>query len=199
MRLFSMLILAVLAIVAIVVSRPVSAQAVSATTVDVSDRLSVASSNVQIAGAHRFFSALLVIQNVSGTIKHSWQITGTGGQYATQLTSASGTATTTPYVDSVTGFANGGGIESAAQSIFDFDTTNAQDASSASIAFPAFNSTGTALVVNATTRTINVNGSAITRTVLVFSNAATGALFSLNTTNIPSSTLISTRVWGFLN
>lgn len=175
------------------------AQAISATTVDVSDRLSVASSNVQIAGAHRFFAAVLVITNSGGTIKHYWAQTGTGGQYATQINGATGTATTTPLVDSSTGFANGGGIEAAAPSVFECDSLNAQDASSAMIATPIFNSAGVAVAVNAATRTINVNGVTKERPALFYTNATTGAAISLNTTNIPLGATIAVKVWGFVN
>lgn len=152
---------------------------------------------IATASDPRLFTALLVIANVAGTLKHHWEQTGVSGRYATQLAAASATPATTPLVDATTAFANGGGIEAATLSAFDCDVA-AQTSDTVLVALPIYNDSGTAVLVNATLRALDINSVTRTRAALVFSVATTGAAFSLNTTNIPTGKEIAVKVWGLM-
>lgn len=144
----------------------------------------------------------LWIQNNAGTLQHTF-ISDPGGaalsNYVSRINAASSSFTTTPTgADASTPMAAGGKIGSGSANFFWCDTAvqipvNAQMAVSIGT-----NSTGTAVNVQAQFSSLNINGVTRVRLALGFTNAATGAAFNLNTTNIPAGTFLKVVFYGKL-
>lgn len=162
--------------------------------------VSITDGNLTLKSA-LFQSVDIEVQNDGGTLKHrTWASYSGGGAptYGSKVVGASQTQTATPLVAAGVDFAAGWGINAAATNQLHANTAAAQVAVDvAGMAVIVLNSTGTAVNVELTLVSINVNGTTRLRPVLIFTNATSGAAFAIDTTNIPSGKILVTRVFGY--
>lgn len=142
------------------------------------------------------------LNNNAGTLRHRIGVLGAAGTAATyvdKITGASNSYGNTPTgADASTAFVNGVKIGSADTNTIYFDTAAQTQANFAGIATILFNSTGTRLTAWIFSHSININGTTRRRLAISFWDAATGAAFALNTTNIAASKSIQVTFLAFL-
>lgn len=145
---------------------------------------------------------LLRIENTAGTLQHAICSEGAGvtlGNYSSRIIGASDVLANTPTgADASTAFVSGGKIGSASPFIFWFDTAAQIPAEAQLLTAIVGNSTGTALTARPQFSSIDINGVTRLRLAFVFQDAATGATFNLNTTNIASGKVIWIQFRGKL-
>ena len=158
--------------------------------------------NTWMDGIQQTFT--LAITNDSGTLKH--QIIGDSSsstlpRSCTRIENASATLAVTPTVDSTTNFVTGVGILSGSTNQIVFDVEN-QTTYTAGVNLTAFieryNGNVSIPNVSAIRNFVNVNGQQITRVHLAFYNALSGAVWNINTTNIPSGTTLWVKFVGYI-
>ena len=144
-------------------------------------------------------SFYIILQNVSGTLKHKiqaeWIATGALGNFSDKITGAASGANTTPTVDGSTDFTAGVGVNGSAVVLNTAAQTSADAIGDANI---KYNSTGTDLTCSIYTTSRDVNGTTRIRPEVKFYNATTGAVFNLNTTNIATSKQIVVNVTAMI-
>lgn len=133
----------------------------------------------------------LLIANNGGTIQHKITAAGQTGVAGNWITSVSGESITyasTPTIGSGVNFTNGGGISSANNYEFVFNTGAEVAADSILFATITQNGTGTAYMVRPTIVNLNING--VTQNWLAFqlTNPTTGA-------NVSWATALGTATW----
>lgn len=164
----------------------------------------VLSNNIDaITGARTRQSGMFYIQNSAGTLQHAFynDITQSGGASATRIVgNTSGGFTNTPTgTDASTAFAAGAKVSTTDTNGVILNTAAQWNGDIDFEARIVQNTTTTALNVSVSFESFSVNGVAQYRPVLKFYNAATGAAFTLNTTNIGASTFIKVQFSGFLS
>jgi len=158
--------------------------------------------NTWMDGVQQTFT--LAITNDGGTLKH--QIIGdwasaTLPRSCTRITGASATLAATPTVNSTTNFVSGVGILDGFENQIAFDVEN-QNTYSVGINLAAFveRYDGNVSVpsVSAIRNFFNVDGNSIVRVHLSFYNALSGAVWDINTTNIPNGKTIWVKFLGYI-
>jgi hypothetical protein len=159
--------------------------------------------NDSTVGAATEQSFLFKLINNGGTLQHIFyaDLSAQGpGKFDRVIGATSGGFTTTPTgTDSSTAFAAGAKIGSAITNALWFNTAAQPITTVRMIAAVVANSTGTALTVVPMIQAININGVSAQRLTYQLVNAATGAGFSLNTTNITAGKEIDIQFYGKLS
>ena len=172
-------------------------------TMGVMDELHVGSLNAFRLGGMQLTNFRLQITNTAGTLQHKITCVGdttVASTYAAATNGASATLANTPTgTDGSTAFVSGGKVSSVSAHIFILDTLN-----HASQQFPVL----MAVVVDDDTgddvrcqpQIINrdVNGVTRKRLELLFNAGATGANWSVNTTNIGAGESVAINILAFL-
>lgn len=148
-------------------------------------------------------SFCFILQNSAGTLQHAFysDLTEATAALLTRIAgNNSGSFTTTPTgTDATTAFADGAKISTNTTNAIVFNTSNPQTVTNEQFqASVVQNSTTTALTVAPVLQSFNVNGVTQTRLLFNFYDAATGAAFAINTTNIGSGTKLAVWFWGKL-
>lgn len=144
----------------------------------------------------------VIIRNNGGTLEHliceSGGNTGSSSSFASGVSGASTTYTTTPTgADASTAFATGVKIGSAATNRLYFNTLSIPTGELNIIASLVLNGCGTDLLVEPRADSINING--VTRNYLAFSfRDRANNTFALTTVNIGAGTNIQVVVTGYL-
>lgn len=142
------------------------------------------------------------LRNSGGTLQHKIVgdlNAGNRGAFQYKLRASSTAFVNTPSLGAGTGFSQGGGILSGANS-FIFDTNPQVQTMLAGVGKVDYYSGNVAakplIAVSIAAR--NIGGVTIPRLEFYFTNGFTAAAWNLNTTNIPSGTEIDFRFMGFL-
>ena len=150
-------------------------------------------------GAFQAFSIKIV--NTSGTMQHSIfaGATATTAIYDDKVTGATTTLTNTPLAAAGVDFAAGGGIVAAATNKFVINTATQEPAGEFSgVAHIANNTSGTALTVEIQNGSRDINGTTRFRPEFTLRNAATGAVWNINTTNFTAGQLCYINILMFI-
>jgi hypothetical protein len=154
-------------------------------------------------GARTRQSGLFILQNSAGTLQHAFynDITQGAAASATRIIgNTSGGFTNTPTgTDASTPFAAGAKISTTDTNGVIFNTAAQWNGDVDFEARIVVNSTTTALSVSVSFESFSVNGVTLLRPLFRFWNAATGAAFVLNTTNVGTSTFLKVEFTGYLS
>jgi hypothetical protein len=105
----------------------------------------------------------------------------------------------TPTLSSSVDFVSGGGIDGGVASMFLFNTATQTDADIMGVGVVTYNDTDTAVTAKFGVRgATNVNGTTRTWVRVKFRDAASGAVFNINTTNWGTSEYTDVAIFGFI-
>ena len=150
---------------------------------------------------HYYQSFLLTIENDGGTIKHTISNGdgATSSSFADLINAASSSASTTPTINSGSGFTAGFGLIDGSLSSGLLDTGTQDPAAEFNFrSILSYNSSGTAILVGTKVTNSDIGGNTRNRPRLTFTNATTGAAFNITTGNIATGKKIEIRCSGWL-
>jgi hypothetical protein len=163
-------------------------------------KVNITSRDLELNGA-QIQSFQVSIRNNGGTIQHAVSTDGvsaTVGNYAAKVNGASAAFNATPQVAAGVGFTAGGGVDAASTNNFVLDVAAQTVGDEVFIAHIVYDDTTTALVIDPSVRSINVNGVTRNRIHFLVRNATTGAAYALTNPNIPVGNQLSIRFMGFI-
>ena len=141
------------------------------------------------------------IRNNSGTIVHRMgaHSPNDAATFDDKVSGATTVETNTPTLSSSVDFVSGGGIDGGVASMFLFNTATQTDADIMGVGVVTYNDTDTAVTAKFGVRgATNVNGTTRTWVRVKFRDAASGAVFNINTTNWGTSEYTDVAIFGFI-